>query len=883
MKQIWKESLAEYDKKRHFRHTPEPVAKITSRKERADSLRFVVQKHDATWLHYDFRLETKKGVLKSWAVPKGPSLDPSIKRLAIMTEDHPLDYIDFEGEIPEGNYGAGSVIVWDTGKYTSDHDVEQQVNAGKISFTLFGEKLKGSFSLVKTEKAENQWLMIKSRDGHASPEELTELMPDPSASQSNPKKQIGRRRVTASNTSGTPREFALTVSPMLAMPVDEPFDRDDWVFEVKWDGVRALYFRNKSDNILQLRSRKGNDISHRYPELTRIADSVVQCNNSVVLDGEIVVLNKDGIPDFQTHQKRMNVESEKEIEFMARQYPTTYYVFDILYLDGLSLEGLDFITRRNILSKVIGRPTEQIRISEFMEGDGRRIFENAISMKLEGIVAKYRYSIYSQGTRSPAWLKLKGVLTQDCVVIGYTKGEGNREGYFGSLILAVNDKGKLRFVGHSGSGFGFDQLEDTLRMMQPLTVNKCPIDHVPYVNREPVWLKPELIVEVKFQGWTEERIMRAPIFVRFREDKRPMDCILETPKSTELLVEQTVSTMEKGRSSSAAYPFSNLEKVFWNASSTHKALTKKDLIEYYDKISNHLLPQLADRPLSLSRYPNGVLGKSFYHKNWDQPMPEYARSIQVYSETSERIINYLLCNNRETLLWLANLGCIEMHPWYSRVRDFSTCAKIARLKAGDAAPPLDETKCGLEIPEFVVFDIDPYIYSGSERRGQEPEYNVKGFKAAVYVAFELRDLLDSYRIRSYVKTSGKTGLLVFVPIAPTFTYDQTKAFAEAVSKILVRKYSGKVTTEWSTSKRKGKVFLDYNQNVRGKTIASVLSVRPTISATVSMPIGWDRLGDILPTDFTMLNVPEILEVEGNPWNEMLQKKQDLLSLIESAQ
>jgi bifunctional non-homologous end joining protein LigD len=876
-------SIKDYERKRNFKRTPEPMPKKTVRKKPPNNLRFVVQKHDATRLHYDFRLETKNGVLKSWAVPKGPSLDPSVKRLAIMTEDHPLDYIDFEGEIPEGNYGAGSVIVWDTGKYTSYHDIEQQVNAGKISFTLFGEKLKGSFSLIKTKKAENQWLMIKSRDEYASSDELTESMPDPAASQSSPKKQIGRRKVAASNTSGTPSEFALTVRPMLAMPVDQPFDRDDWVFEVKWDGVRALYFRNKSDNILQLRSRKGNNISHRYPELTKIADSVVQCNNSVVLDGEIVVLNRDGAPDFQTHQKRMNVESKKDIEYMSRQCPSTYYVFDILYLDGLNLEGLDFITRRDILSTVITHPIRQIRISEFMEGNGKEIFENAISMKLEGIVAKYKYSKYLQGKRSPVWLKIKGVLTQDCVVIGYTKGEGNRQGYFGSLILAVNEKGKLRFVGHSGSGFGFDQLEDTLRMMKPLTVNQCPIDHVPYVNREPVWLRPELVVEVKFQGWTEERVMRAPIFVRFREDKGPEDCILETPKATDLLVEQTISTVKNGHSGSAAYPFSNLEKVFWNASSARKALTKKDLIEYYDKISNHLLPHLADRPLSLSRYPDGILGKSFYHKNWEQPKPDYARSIQVYSDSSERIINYLLCNNRETLLWLANLGCIEMHPWYSRVHDFSSCAKIARLKATDDAPPLDGAKCGLDTPDFIVFDLDPYIYSGSERRGQEPEYNVKGFKAAVDVAFELRDLLHSYRIRSYVKTSGRTGLHVFVPIAPTFAYDQTRAFAEAVGKILVRKHSSKVTTEWSISKRKGKVFLDYNQNVRGKTTASVLSIRPTVSATVSMPIGWDRLGDSLPTDFTMLNVPEILEVEGDPWNGMLQKKQDLRSLIEGAQ
>jgi bifunctional non-homologous end joining protein LigD len=673
---------------------------------------------------------------------------------------------------------------------------------------------------------------------------------------------------------GRPSRFPSSIRPMLAMPVDRLFHDDDWVFEVKWDGVRALLFWNKSEDVLRLQSRKGGDITHRYPEILRSVNSI-RVSNSVVLDGEIVVLDRNGIPDFQRHQTRMNVDSPREISYLSRESPATYYVFDILYLDGLSLEGLDLISRREILSKVLSA-SGRIRVSDFIQGRGESVFKNAIAMGLEGIVAKYKYSKYLQGARSSAWLKIKGVLTQDCVVIGYTRGEGNREGYFGSLILAAYDGAKLRFVGHTGSGFGFDQLEETLEMMKKLAVDECPIDHVPYVNREPVWIRPELVVEVKFHGWTRDGAMRAPIFVRFREDKRPEDCVIEKPKDAEQMVKAEEKTEAKTPKDNQN--FTNLEKVFWNASASHPVLKKKDLIEYYDRMIRYILPHLKDRPLSLSRYPDGIMGKSFYHKNWEQARPDYSKSIKIISESSNRIINYLLCNNRETLLWLANLGCIEMHPWYSRVHNYSACAKLA---AGKSEPALDEAKCGLERPDFIIFDIDPYIYSGKEQKGQEPEYNVKGFKAAVDVAYRLKELFDSLKIRSYVKTSGKTGLHIFVPVAPVYTYDQTRAFAQTIGKILAARSPSKITMEWDTSKRKGKVFFDYNQNAKGKTVASIFSVRPTVSATVSIPLEWSQLDKVLPTDYTIMNVPEVLKASGDPWRDILEKKQDLNELLEN--
>jgi bifunctional non-homologous end joining protein LigD len=710
-----------------------------------------------------------------------------------------------------------------------------------------------------------QWLLTKSRDKYASDHDLVEMPGSVLTGKTND--QIESKH-QAARPEGVPADFPLSVRPMLATPVDEPFDNKDWVFEIKWDGVRSVIFRNKSKGILEIHSRSGRDITHRYPEIAGAIDSAVKCNNSVVLDGEIVVLNELGVPDFQRHQRRMNVDYARDIESLSREAPATCFVFDVLYLDGQNLEKLSFIERRSILDKVIGN-SARIRISDFIEEKGKSVFQSAIEMKLEGVVAKYKNSRYVQGTRSSCWLKIKGILTQDCVVIGYTRGEGNREGYFGSLILAAYHQGRLKFVGHSGSGFGFDQLEHTMRKMQELRIGECPIDHVPYTNREPAWLRPEMVAEIKFSGWTQEKIMRAPIFLRFRDDKMPQECLIEAPKETKEIVGSTQDTLN----------FSNPDKTFWPATQEHRELKKKDLIEYYDRISGHILPHMQNRPLSLSRYPDGALGKSFYHKNWDQAKPEYAKTVKVFSEFRSSAINYLICNNRETLLWLANLGCIEMHPWYSRVHDFAACTNIADSpQASDAA--LDEDRCGLGTPDFIIFDLDPYIYSGKEQ-GQEPEYNVAGFKAAVEVAYDLKQLLDELKIKSYVKTSGKTGLHVFVPVAPIYTYEQTRAFAEITGRILGRRSPGKITMEWSTSKRKGKVFFDHNQNARGKTIASIFSARPTRSATVSMPVKWNELADILPTQFTILNVPDVARKSGDPWKGILQVKQDIGRLLEN--
>ena len=899
-------ALDEYKSKRNFKNTPEPSGfsknSSTKRGDRG-TLRFVIQKHDASKLHYDFRLETRDGVLLSWAVPKGPSLDPKQKRLAVETEDHPLDYIDFEGIIPEGNYGAGTVIVWDIGTYNTQQDVRQQFKDGKISFTLNGNKLNGSFVLIKIKQRHKQWLLIKSGDDSfatdqgdltvTSPEsilsgrtndQLAGKSPRQKKSWTSEQRLILLENKTTENSKNN-SQFPLSVKPMLAGHVQLPFDNKDWVFEVKWDGVRAILLQNKDEGTIEIQSRNGKSITHRYPEIIENVNSVLKCNESVVLDGEIVVLNKEGVPDFQMHQKRMNVESQRDIEFLSNNMPATYFAFDIIYIDGRDVQNLNLIDRRKILNSVIALSSKRIRISEYIEEKGIALFKSALEKRLEGIVAKHKQSKYRQAIRSSAWLKIKGILTQDCIVVGYTNGEGNREDYFGSLILAVYDKKeKLRFIGHSGSGFGFDQLKETLNVMEGLRTNNnfCPLDSVPYTNSKPTWLRPELVAEVKFSGWTQDNIMRAPIFLRFRYDKQPVECRINQQPS-EIDNHVSVDGVESSQSPPDENRFSNLDKVYWPTTTggllEKQQLTKGNLIEYYENVSKYILPHLRNRPLSLKRYPDGIMGKTFYHKNWIHKKPDYVKTIKVFSESKSDIVNYLICNNKETLLWLANLGCIEMHSWYSKVHDFDACNSAASCSD---LTPLVEQKCGLDTPDFIVFDLDPYIYSGKEKEGQEPEYNTKGFEATVDVALDLKDLLDELHIKSYIKTSGETGLHIFVPVAPIYGYNQTRTFAQIIGKMLIQRNPNKITMDWNSSNRRGKVFFDYNQNSKGKTLASIFSVRPTLSATVSMPIEWRELANVRPADFTLLNVPAIISMGRNAWSNIYQKRQDLLKMIQQA-
>jgi bifunctional non-homologous end joining protein LigD len=816
-----------------------------------------------------------------------------------MVEDHPFDYLHFEGNIPKGNYGAGTVVVWDTGSYSSKEQITKQVDAGKVSVQLYGNKLKGLFKLVRTRK-ENQWLLIKAQDQYVSEDDLTLISPESVLSsktnfdmESDPEAVLGsRKKVPKKNISSSTitdeadriKDLFQNIKPMLAHPFENAFDNKDWVFEVKWDGVRAILFKNNRE--IRIQSRNGNDITKRYPEVVSAAKLSLKGCKSAILDGEIVVLNEEGIPDFHTHQHRMHVQSIQEIMALSVEFPSTYYVFDILYKENEKLEGLGYLERRDLLSSTL-RTNDTIKISEFIEENGTQILASSKELKLEGIVAKHKNSIYREGVRSRDWLKIKNTKTQDCVIIGYTEGLGSRANHFGSLVLAVYStrEKKLKFAGHVGTGLNGQTLNEIYSMFRELETESSPIDIVPYLNRNTTWLKPALVVEVKFDEWTPDGILRAPVFMRIREDKKPEECIVEADNPIKNL-SQVGNEPKHLRSKSARKSqnkgpnnhtdkvvLTNTDKVYWKATKSHPALLKGDLINYYEKISETILPHLEDRPLSLSRYPNGITGKSFYQKDWDQKKPDFVSTAKIHSEHRGDSINYIICNNKETLLWVANLGCIEMHPWYSRINDFRSCNSSTKLY---------EEKCGLNFPDFILFDLDPYIYSGKEKSGEEPQYNVAGFKAAVDIAHDLNDIFKELKIKSYLKTSGKSGIHIYVPVVNIYTYEQTKSFAEAIAKTMASKFPKKVTLEWSTSKRKGKVFFDYNQNARGKTIASVYSLRPTADANVSMPIDWDKIDDILPTDFTITNVPDIIR-KHDAWEGIFTDRQDIAKLISQAE
>ena len=892
-------SLAKYNKKRDFTKTHEPEGKVNRGFKNRKLRSFVVQKHNASRLHYDFRVESESGVLISWAVPKGPSMNPSIKRLAVLVEDHPLDYLNFEGIIPPGNYGAGTVIVWDIGTYRSTDTISKQLENGKISLELNGKKLTGRFTLIRTRNLK-QWLLIKADDDFASNEDLTITRPESvlrdtlileskhgDDAKRNEKssmkmatkndiysiKKLNSKSLTGvtnnNHKNETIKRLFAKVVPMLAFPTDKAFNNKEWVFEIKWDGVRAILF--KENGRIKIQSRSGNDITRKYPEIVNSAgESLRQCK-SVIIDGEIVVLDDNGIPNFQAHQCRMNVESDKEILALSAEIPCTFYAFDLLFQNYKNLKGLSYLERRSVLTEIL-RTNDRIKISDYIEEKGVDILTRSKELGLEGIVAKHKSSIYREGVRSRDWLKIKNTKTQDCVVIGYTKGIGNRIDFFGSLLLAVYcmKEKKFKFVGHTGSGFDYKLLDTVYSKLQELKIESMPIDHLPYMNRETTWVKPILVAELKFNEWTKDGIMRAPIFLRFREDKKPTECTIQADNPTKGDSNDVGYEIKEQSHNTVEVKISNPDKVYWSKTREQPEFTKKDLINYYEFIGPLILPHLKDRPLSLSRYPNGIHGKSFYHKNWDQPKPDFVMTAQVHSEQRNDNINYIVCNNKESLLWIANLGCIEMHPWYSRINDFDSC---------NSSSLLYEEKCGLNFPDFIVFDLDPYIYSGKEKRGQEPEYNSAGFRATVELAFELYDFLRELKISSYVKTSGKSGLHIYVPVINNYPYEQTRNFSEIIAKIMVSKFPNKVTTEWNTLKRKGKVFFDYNQNSRGKTLASVYSLRPTESATISMPINWKKLDSILPTEFTIMSVPQLIRKNNDIWTGVLTEKQDISKII----
>ncbi|MEX0681913.1 MAG: non-homologous end-joining DNA ligase [Dehalococcoidia bacterium] len=911
--------LKEYEKKRDFELTSEPPPEPPKTGE--GRLIFVIQKHHATRLHYDFRLEVD-GVLKSWPVPKAPSLNPADKRLAVMVEDHPLSYGGYEGVIPKGEYGAGPVIVWDAGTYCPDEkglcfddreEAEQQMREGlkkgKLSLFLMGQKLKGSWTLVKITRAENEWLLIKHKDRFVDTERDVTLedrsvisglsIADLKAGRL-PDRNRNRLIVGPADIANAKRSpFPKSMDPMQATLTETAFSSPDWYFEPKMDGVRALAFVD-GDKV-RLMSRRGIDQTKAYPS---VVESLKDQTERMVLDGEIVALDERGVPSFQMIQQRLGLTRESDIRRMEEEIPVYYYTFDILWAGGYDLRGGRLAERKALLRQLL-LPDDCTLLLDHFEQDGEAAYEGAVASGLEGVIAKRRDSTYESGRRTKSWLKIKATREDDFVVGGFSGGLGGRAKTFGALFVGqYDDEGRLVYAGNVGSGFNDKLLGSMLKKLQALATDKSPFDVM-----EPggarfgrpkdvaiTWVRPELVATVKFTEWTADNHLRAPSFVGMRTDKAPEDVHRETvaapPSSArgkvpalsggddvaevleQLAQEKAQITLEVG---GEKVKVTNLDKALWPAWEKQRPLTKRDLLTYFARISPYLLPHTHARPLTLTRYPNGVGAGHFYQKHWEGKLPDFVETVTLWSEQNKADGEYLMCNNLPTLLWLGQIADIELHTWYSRVDPEPDGHKLPETYGG-SEKRFERSR--LNYPDFIVFDLDPYIYSGDEAKGEEPALNRKAFQKTVDVSFWLKDLLDGLSLSSFVKTTGKTGLHIYVPILRQLDYDTVRAAAETIGRFLVRAHPRDITMEWATAKRKGKIFFDHGQNTKGKTLASIYSPRPLSWAGVSMPVRWEELRGIYPSEFTILNAADRVAETGDLWANILEAKHDVSAMLD---
>ncbi|MGJ1233774.1 DNA ligase D [Sphingobacterium multivorum] len=906
--------LSKYREKRSAGKTPEPFGGRSSGKE----LRFVVQKHDASHLHYDFRLEMN-GELKSWAVPKGPSMDPSIKRLAMMVEDHPYDYRNFEGIIPKGQYGGGTVIVWDEGSYEAlapetndivkmDKNLRHQLYSGKLKFRLFGEKLKGEFALVKAYgRGGNEWLLMKLEDQYATRKDVIakdksvlsgktiaemEKSPDKvygqpvvkknSISKNKSKKSRNAAEIISNQLEEVPKKkkaetqkqaynitdllkklpkqvFYNTVQPMLATLIDKPFDDQNWVYEVKWDGYRALAFMKNGK--IELKSRNDKSFNEKfYP----VYDTLKSIAINAILDGEIVVLEKNGTANFAALQ---NWRSEADGDLV-------YYVFDILWYDGKDLKGLSLLERKAILKEVMPQ-NDLILLSEHFDTSGVGFLNEAQKLGLEGILAKRKESVYHIHERSADWLKIKANKRQEVVIGGFTKNEGSSK-LFSSLLVGLYEGKKLIYTGKVGTGFSAKLQQELMAQFKPLVTKNSPFDDEPDINKSSrfrprpphaavTWLHPNLVCEVSVTEMTGDGVMRHPSFVGMRNDKNAKKVILEEEQAVnEIIGKQSKEgdgmrkNSKEGSSDKKNYKtmlnpkdktqvqkvnghelkFTNLDKLFW----PDEKITKRDLINYYEQAAPFILPYLKDRPQSMNRYPNGIKEEGFYFKDVTDTAPEWAETYLYQSEADGRDRHYLVGKDEATLLYMANLGCIEMNPWSSTVRKPDN-------------------------PTFCIIDLDP---------------DKNTFDQVIETAQLTKQLLDDMGVPSYCKTSGSTGLHIYIPLGNKYNYDQSKEFAHIIVTLIHAELPNYTSLERTVRARKGKMYLDFLQNRPHATIAAAYSVRPKPGATVSMPLHWDEVKKGLKiSDFTLFNAIERIHELGDIFKPVLGKGIDLKKVIDT--
>jgi bifunctional non-homologous end joining protein LigD len=858
-------ALKEYNKKRVFNYTPEPKGG----KSGSGQLQFVVQEHDASRLHYDFRLEME-GVLKSWAVPKGPSLNPQDKRLAMMVEDHPFDYKEFEGVIPEGNYGAGRVIVWDQGTYEplektgskeeQEEELLKELKSGSLKFRMFGKKLNGEFALVRIknnrQKGDNSWLLIKHNDEYASKADITKkgksvisgktvsrIGKDKKAKEwisdkpktgkkpaEKPEKQTTADNIQELLKKGKKAAIPRSVKPMLATLVEKPFNEKDWIFEIKWDGYRAIATIQKGNAGIASRHHISFD-----EKFLPVKKALEKWTVNAVVDGEIVALTEDGRRGFQELQGFLK---------QGKAAVLAYYVFDLLWYEGKNYTHLPLKERKAILQSILPARDNIIKYSDHVEEKGIPFFEAALAKGLEGVMAKKADSVYKENHRSKNWLKIKNNQLAEVIICGFTKGRHSRK-YFGAVILGRYDGKELKYIGHSGSGFDEHGLKDLFAKFQPLITEKCPFKVRPKTNMPATWLKPELVCMVKYTEVTHDGSLRHPIFMGLREDKKAADEknveVVKVPgngaakkaggKTNAKNQEgQLVKSGEKQTEvviQKHPLSLSNLTKIYW----PKEKISKGDMLNYYYEVAAFIMPYLKDRPQSLNRYPNGIEGESFYQKNVGDQLPDWMKTYRYKSESDGKNKHYLVATDEASLIYMANLGCIEINPWHSRIQKPDN-------------------------PDWCVIDIDPD--------------KTNTFKQVIEVALQIKAYLDQLKVTAYCKTSGSTGMHIYIPLNAKYSYDQSRMFAELVVTAVHQEIQEFTSIERSLSKRKGKIYLDFLQNRQIQTIAAPYSLRPKPAATVSMPLHWEELKPGLKTaDFTIYNALDRIRREPDIFKGVL--------------
>jgi len=832
------DSLSTYRAKRAFDRTPEPGGLAPKAAPKPGGL-LIVHMHDATRLHWDLRLEMN-GVLMSWAVPKGPSANPADKRLAVRVEDHPLDYGDFEGVIPEGNYGAGTVIVWDRGVWVPLEDPHEGLDKGKVLFELRGYKLRGRWTLIKLKKTPKEWLLIKERDEYVSTEPYSNesVLSGLTNDELRDAKQRAEPIKKALEKLGAPKRNLRVEDTelMLAETRDQPFSKAGWLFEVKLDGYRMRAACQNGEAILY--SRKGLDFAGAFPEIARAVKAIPY--DGVILDGELVVLNESGHPSFGKLQARAKLSGRAEVKRAAIEAPATLYVFDLLAFAGYDLRKLPLIKRKEILPKILP-PTGPLRYSEHFEKNGEALYEQVVNLGLEGIVAKKADSPYRNG-RSSDWLKIRADRIDDFVVVGFSKPKGSRGG-FGSLHVGAYKDGRLIYCGRAGSGFSGNDLAEISATLQSL-VRKTPPCDPPEHGALPkgpdhTWVEPRLVCDVRYKEFTKDGLLRQSVFVRFRDDKKPEDVTMPGQGNGERSAgDDPAPVPQFPVPVSREVKFSNLDKVFW----PEEKYTKGDLIEYYRSMGPWLLPYLKNRPVVLTRYPDGINGKSFYQKDAPGFVPDWIQTIPIWSEDTQRDIQYFVCNDVETLVYLVNLGTIPLHIWMSRIDDLTR-------------------------PDWCLIDLDPK---------EAPFANV------ITLAKTMKKLCDDVAMPAFIKTTGKSGLHIMLPLGRQLTYAQSLQLAILFARLVTDQHTDIATTARTISKRAGKVYVDAFQNRAGQLMVAPYSVRPSPQAPVSMPIEWDEVnGKLHNSNFTIANaLKRMQKLEHDPVAPVLELKPNLVGVLE---